>query len=131
MSYAKVYEKFNKAGALISIGIAFKLSLNEFSCKCDYADCTHTLVNTKLVKAWDLTRARWGKPLKVNSGFRCIRHNTEVGGKIGSKHTTGRAVDISIKHYDEVEKSKLIDLANEHFDFVKIYPTFIHAQIND
>ena len=31
-------------------------------------------------------RNKWGKPIIVNSGHRCIEHNTEVGGASKSQH---------------------------------------------
>lgn len=43
-----------------------------------------------------LDPARWklGKPIVVNSGFRCPLHNRTVGGTVGSQHMRGEAADI-------------------------------------
>ena len=49
-----------------------------------------TLVNELL----DKVRERWGKPLRVTSGFRCDELNTAVGGVKKSHHTLGCAADI-------------------------------------
>ena len=49
-----------------------------------------TLVNELL----DKVRERWGKPLRVTSGFRCDKLNTAVGGVKKSHHTLGCAADI-------------------------------------
>lgn len=49
-----------------------------------------TLVNELL----DKVRERWGKPLRVTSGFRCDELNTAVGGVKKSHHTSGCAADI-------------------------------------
>ena len=39
-------------------------------------------------------RDAWGKPLAVNSGFRCRELNEEVGGMPTSQHRKGEAADI-------------------------------------
>ena len=36
-----------------------------------------------------------GVPINVNSGCRCEKHNTKVGGVKGSKHVLGKAADLS------------------------------------
>lgn len=43
----------------------------------------------------DLIRSLWGKPLHVNSGFRCYLLNREVGGAPNSMHTLGCAADVT------------------------------------
>ena len=49
-----------------------------------------------LVLALQALRDLIGKPIKINSGFRCITHNRRVGGEEGSFHTLGKAVDIVV-----------------------------------
>jgi zinc D-Ala-D-Ala carboxypeptidase len=39
-------------------------------------------------------RSLYGKPMTVSSGYRCKKHNAEVGGKLNSAHLTGEAADI-------------------------------------
>ena len=39
-------------------------------------------------------RERLGKPIVVNSGFRCPIHNRAVGGATGSQHMKGEAADL-------------------------------------
>ena len=43
----------------------------------------------------DKARDAWGKPIKVNSGYRCPELNKAVGGVRNSQHLTGEAADIS------------------------------------
>lgn len=43
----------------------------------------------------DPLRQAWGKPIKVNSGYRCPRLNKEVGGAPASQHIKGEAADIT------------------------------------
>jgi hypothetical protein len=51
---------------------------------------------TNLVdKLLDQVRERWGKPIRVNSGFRSISVNLAVGGATTSQHLKGEAADIT------------------------------------
>lgn len=51
---------------------------------------------TKLVdKVLDPLREAYGKPIKVNSGYRCPKLNRAVGGSATSQHVLGQAADIT------------------------------------
>lgn len=59
--------------------------------------CTkeHVVYLTALVdNVLDPLRERFGKPIIVNSGFRCPALNKAVGGVANSQHVKGEAVDI-------------------------------------
>ena len=43
----------------------------------------------------DPVREMWGKPIMVNSGYRCAELNSAVGGKRTSQHLKGEAADIT------------------------------------
>lgn len=43
----------------------------------------------------DPIREMWGKPIMVNSGYRCPELNKKVGGKPTSQHLKGEAADIT------------------------------------
>ena len=43
----------------------------------------------------DPIRALWGKPIGVNSGYRCPELNRAVGGELSSQHLRGEAADIT------------------------------------
>ena len=45
-------------------------------------------------KVLEPLRAHFGKPIRINSGFRCKALNDAVGGAKNSYHTKGRAADI-------------------------------------
>ncbi len=51
----------------------------------------HALVDHVL----DPLRQAWGRPIHVNSGYRCPELNTMVGGAPGSQHLRGEAADIT------------------------------------
>ena len=44
----------------------------------------------------DPLRTEYGKPIKVNSGYRCDALNKAVGGSKTSQHMTGQAADITV-----------------------------------
>lgn len=110
--------------------IGYRLSHKEFKCQCVYADCTYTLLHPRLVRAWEMVRAKFGAPLKINSGFRCQRHNRDVGGVDDSRHKKGQAVDISFDNLKDMERSFLKTLLDEHFDTVLTYNNFYHCHID-
>ena len=58
--------------------------------------CSETLIDQNLVSNLQKIRNHFGKPLKINSGYRCETHNSSVGGATGSRHTKGMAADFYI-----------------------------------
>ncbi len=59
-------------------------------------------------KLLDPLRKQYGKPIRVNSGFRNLLVNTTVGGATNSQHLKGEAADITGGNVDE--NRKLFDL---------------------
>ena len=69
-------------------------------------------------------RAAWGKPLALNSGYRCPELNKIVGGRPTSQHLKGEAADVRTD-----SPYKLACLAIKlglPFDQMILYPTFVH-----
>ena len=62
-------------------------------------------------KLLDPIREMWGKPLNVNSGYRCSALNKAVGGKPTSQHLKGEAVDITTG--SKAENKKLFEMIKE------------------
>lgn len=60
----------------------------------------------------DPLREAWGKPIRVNSGFRCTELNKVVGGAKNSQHLTGQAADITTGNKDN--NKKLFDLIQKN-----------------
>lgn len=51
---------------------------------------------TRLVyNVLDPVRNEWGKPIRVNSGYRCTTLNKAVKGAVTSQHLKGEAADIT------------------------------------
>lgn len=69
-------------------------------------------------------RDAWGKPITINSGYRCEKLNKAVGGVPTSQHTKGQAADCGVD--DPLALARLLlDLGLE-FDQAIVYPTFLH-----
>ena len=77
----------------------------------------------------DPLREKYGKSIRVNSGYRCPNHNLKVGGAKGSQHMKGEAADIASLSGDASELAKLVEIikANGKFDQLIIYPSFVHV----
>lgn len=58
----------------------------------------------------DPLREAWGKPIVVNSGYRCPKLNRAVGGVVRSQHTKGEAADIRTLSNRRWENRQLYDL---------------------
>ena len=77
----------------------------------------------------DPLRERYGKPIYVNSGYRCPELNRLVGGAVNSQHMRGEAADIRPTQANQGDLDELVRIliANGKFDQLIIYPTFIHV----
>ena len=75
--------------------ITTNLSIEEFHCKC--GQCSETVHDEALSFGLQKIRSHFGRPLIINSGYRCPTHNANVGGSPQSYHVNGgRAADIVI-----------------------------------
>lgn len=77
-----------------------------------------------------LRRAFGGKPVVVNSGYRCPRRNVAVRGALNSQHVLGNAADVFISG---VEPLEVAHVASEISEFrgigVSPVPPFIHLDV--
>lgn len=105
------------------------LTIGEFKCKCTYTSCNITLVSEKLLLVYKIFRKFWGKPLIISSGFRCLLHNSDIGGVTNSYHTQGFAIDLHPK--DAKDLNSLYKMAIVFFDKVILYEDkgFIHCHM--
>lgn len=86
----KIYTK----GETVQLSPNFKTS--EFHCKGKNC-CDSTLIDEKLVEWLQKIRDHFGVSVNVNSGYRCEKHNKNVGGSSSSHHMKGMAADIVVK----------------------------------
>ena len=99
----------------------------EFDCHCSYPECVSTLIDDYLILRLQKEREILKAPIVIDSGYRCQRHNREVGGKKGSYHLIGKAADL---HIDGLKVKQLLDIF-EGFDGLGQYKGrhFIHVDI--
>ena len=100
----------------------------EFACKC----CGRCEMDQRLIDVLQLIRDILNKPIYINSGYRCDKHNKEVGGSANSQHVKGKAADIRIKDMS----------VKQMYEMVKCFPTitgigiypeqhFIHVDVRE
>ena len=77
----------------------------------------------------DPVREKLGRPIVVNSGFRCPVHNRAVGGATGSQHVKGEAADVTLVQGSGCRVNDLAKaiVANGTWDQLILYPTFVHV----
>jgi uncharacterized protein YcbK (DUF882 family) len=85
--------------------------------------------------AWTLQTIRnhFGKPIRVNSGYRDPDYNKRIGGVRRSQHVEARAADLTPSVFNEHELDRLKSVINELVASGKIpnggigsYNTFVH-----
>lgn len=70
----------------------------------------------KLIEAvLDPLREWYGKPIKINSGYRCEALNKAIGGAKSSQHMLGEAADITVGSKEE--NKKLFDYIKDNLEF--------------
>lgn len=69
-------------------------------------------------------RDKWGKPLHINSGYRCPALNALVGGVPTSQHAKGEAADVAAA--DPYKLARVAKDMGLPFDQMILYPTFVH-----
>ncbi len=79
---------------LNNIKVSLHFNLREFQCKGKNCCGGAVKVDSELVEKVEQLRVRLGKPLMLNDGYRCTKHNQEVGGVPNSYHTQGLAADV-------------------------------------
>lgn len=77
----------------------------EFSCH-GSGCCDTVLVDDKLISYVQKIRDHFGKPVVINSGYRCATHNKAIGGVSNSYHTKGMAADIAVEGVAPAEVAK-------------------------
>lgn len=81
-------------------------------------------------------REIYGKPITVNSGYRCPELNKAVGGSATSDHVKGFAADITCSN--KKENAILFDIIKNTFIFDQLiwekgndqYPDWVHVSFN-
>lgn len=82
----------------------------------------------ELVGVLQRMRDLCGKPLIINSGYRCRKHNAAEGGVDGSYHTLGAAADVATP--PGLTPEKLAEYAEQAgADGIGIYTWGVHVDV--
>ena len=75
-----------------------------------------------------------GKPIFVNSGYRCKKLNEMVGGVQKSMHTKGLAADFRTKEKEDINRMfEFLKENQKEFKIIELinYKTFIHIGVSE
>lgn len=109
--------------------------MKEFECRdgCEIPASARENIEALVDNVLDPVREAYCKPISVNSGYRCAKHNAAVGGVPNSQHMRGEAVDIAPVNSEKIkvksELERLVQIIKEQgtFDQLIVYPTFVHV----
>ena len=101
----------------------------EFDCQCGCGN-GDIVISENLVFELECVRIHYGKPMRINSGIRCLSHNRKIGSRDTSSHIKGLAVDISCK--DMGTRLELVKrlLRDGEFKRMGIHKDFIHVDVD-
>ena len=97
-------------------------TLSEFECTC----CGQVNMDKDFLKMLDEARDIAEMPFIVSSGYRCAKHNKEIGGSKDSAHLTGRAADIVCGN-NAARKTIILSLLATGFTRIGVGKNFIHV----
>ena len=108
--------------------------IKEFECKCECDMPLEVYENIiKLASQLQFLRDYTGRPITINSAYRCPEHNAKVGGSKTSQHLLGKAADITIQSLKPAEVyaliEELIDMGHLLQGGLGLYDTFVHYDI--
>lgn len=114
--------------------ITKNFNISEFKCNCG-CEMPHEVYENVVKLALQLQNLREAinKPVKINSAYRCEKHNKEIGGVSNSQHLLGKASDIKIKGFPPKQISFVIEhLIRDGYMWeggIGVYDSFIHYDI--
>lgn len=99
-------------------------AIYEFACQ-GSGCCTTVKIDTELVAILQKIRDHFGKPVYINSAYRCAKHNRAVGGSTNSYHTKGMAADIRVDGTTPSEVAKFAESIGVLG--IGLYSNFVHV----
>jgi len=86
-------------------------------------------MSEEILHMLDAVRKEYGKPMKINSGYRTEARNKKIGGVKNSSHLRGLAADISCKN--SKDRFALVKLfLKVGFTRIGIASSFIHVDVD-
>ncbi len=120
----KKYKKGEKAR------LSENFRLEEFHCK-GKSCCSQTLLDEQLVILLQKLRTKLGRPVNINSAYRCVKHNMSVGGVAASNHVKGRAADLTVPGVAPAEVAKAAESVGFKGIILYTRKKFVHVAVRD
>ncbi|MCU7840868.1 MAG: DUF882 domain-containing protein [Candidatus Thiodiazotropha sp. (ex Troendleina suluensis)] len=98
----------------------------EFRCRCG---CGKNTVDAELLDVLENVRETFERPVEINSGHRCARHNKKEGGSKKSQHLDGKAADIVVIGVSSYEVYGYLNHRYPKKYGIGQYPDFTHIDI--
>lgn len=106
-------------------------SSKEFTCSCKHSDCIEQKISKELVEDLEKCRQEYGQAVIINSGYRCLKHNKEIGGANRSQHMEGKAADTRPKLLTTDTMDEWIKVLSGTFKAMGIAQSFIHVDVRE
>ena len=109
-------------------------SLSEFDCKDGTEMPSELLANVlELAENLQVLRDFVGVPIKINSSYRSLSHNANIGGSKSSQHLFAKAADIVIESKSPEQVANIIKVLISEGKMkqggIGVYNTFTHYDI--
>lgn len=101
-------------------------SRHEFACPCG---CGFDTVDAELLITLEALRDYLGAAITVNSGARCLQHNTLIGGADDSQHMVCKAADISVRAVSPIKVAYTLEAHYPDTYGIGRYHTFTHLDV--
>ena len=75
-------------------------------------------------------RDKFDVPIHINSGYRCLKLNSVIGGVPSSQHVMGQAADIVVEGKKPIEVAEMIVEMGLPYDQLGLYDTFVHVSVS-
>ena len=98
------------------------------SCGCGNEGPNGNHISQSLVLKLEIVRTAINKPMKINSGIRCLKHNRSIGSSDTSSHIKCVAADISCTQMSD--RHLLMSHLPKLFERIGIHKDFIHVDID-
>lgn len=100
--------------------------VGEFACK---DGSQPVFIDSYLVTILDILRAKIGRPVIINSGYRTPAQNAKVGGAKYSYHTRGMAADIRADGMTAKELANKLDAIVPNGCGIIVYKNWVHFDV--